>query len=160
MTGVIALIDNGGALVQNSELKKSADGNDRTRGLKQGLFIFLLTFLVVPIISILTIAAEAEPFLVVISAILLGVGGLLRMAYAMLFESNEGATAESPHSGKVIESAQNLIGKKKTEKALPPQQTIPAETYFPPTQGNWRDTNDLVEGSVTDETTKLLNKDI
>jgi hypothetical protein len=77
----------------------------------------------------------------------------------MLFESNEGA-AESQFSGKIIESAQNLIGKKKTEKALPPSQTIPAETYVSPTQGNWRDTNDLVEGSVTDETTKLLNKDI
>lgn len=159
MTGVIALIENGGALVQDSELQKTAGNTPRKRGLKKGLFIFLLTFLIVPIISILTIAAGARPFLVVISAILLGVGGLLRMAYAMLFESNEGAPAESGYSGKFIEKAQNLIGKKETEKALPPHRTVSAETYMPPIQGNWRDTNDLVQTSVTEDTTKLLHKD-
>ena len=71
----------------------STKGSARNRGLKQGLFIFLLTFLVVPIIAIMTVAANAEPFAVVISALLLFVGGLLRMAYAMLFESAAGTEA-------------------------------------------------------------------
>jgi hypothetical protein len=158
MTGVIELIENGGAFIRDSEIEKSNGNTPRKKGLKKGLFIFLLTFLVVPIISIITIAVNAEPFAVVISAILLSIGGLLRMAYAWLFESNEGAEEKS--SSKIIASAQNLIGKKQSEKALPPQQTIPAETYIPPTQGNWRDTNDLVQTSVTEETTKLLEKDL
>ncbi len=158
MTGVIQLIENGGKFEQDSDLQKKSVNTPRKKGLKKGLFIFLLTFLVVPLISIITIAVRAEPFAVVISAILLSVGGLLRMAYAMLFESNEGA--ENDPEMKILTSAKNLLGKKKSEKELPPQQTIPAESYMPPIQGNWRDTNDLVQTSVTDETTKLLQKDI
>lgn len=43
--------------------------------------------------------------------------------------------------------------------ALPPQQSIPANVYGPPKAGNWRDTNDLQPTSVTEGTTKLLEKD-
>ncbi len=158
MTGVIELIENGGAFIKDSEIEKSIENTPRKKGLKKGLFIFLLTFLVVPIISIMTIALRAEPFAVVIAAILLSVGGLLRMAYAWLFESNEGA--EEKFSGNIINSAQNFIGKKQSEKVLPSQQTIPVETYIPPTQRTWRDTNDLVQTSITEDTTKLLKKDL
>jgi len=46
--------------------------------------------------------------------------------------------------------------------ALPPQQSQPASTYMPP-EGSWRapDTGDLARrpGSVTEGTTKLLQKD-
>lgn len=46
--------------------------------------------------------------------------------------------------------------------ALPPQQHQPASTYVPP-EGSWRapDTGDLAKrpGSVTEGTTKLLQKD-
>ncbi len=46
--------------------------------------------------------------------------------------------------------------------ALPPQQTQPASSYMPP-EGSWRapDTGDLARrpGSVTEGTTKLLQKD-
>lgn len=43
--------------------------------------------------------------------------------------------------------------------ALPPQQSVPASVYGPPQAGNWRDTNDLQPASVTESTTKLLEKD-
>ncbi len=43
--------------------------------------------------------------------------------------------------------------------ALPPQQSIPASAYAPPAKANWRDTNDLVQPSITEDTTKLLSKD-
>src|SRR4051812_11244200 len=80
MTGGI----NPGVPATVSKVKKDSP---RSRGVKQGLFIFLLTFLIVPIISIITIAMHAEPYMVVIASILLAVGGLLRMAYAWMFES-------------------------------------------------------------------------
>jgi len=43
--------------------------------------------------------------------------------------------------------------------ALPPQQSIPTSVYAPPHAGSWRDTNDLQPTSVTEGTTKLLEKD-
>jgi hypothetical protein len=46
--------------------------------------------------------------------------------------------------------------------ALPPQQSIPVQTYAPPAAGGWRtpDTGEFAKpGSVTENTTKLLTKD-
>jgi hypothetical protein len=156
MTGVGALIANDGntALITSGPAKIDSP---RRKGLKQGLFIFLLTFLVVPIISILTVWAKAEPFAVSIAAIVLFVGGLLRMAYAMLFESS--LPTESTLEQTVYQTAPGFLNKKQTPDALPPQQTIPTSSYMPPKHGNWRDTNDLEPSSVTDHTTKLLEKD-
>ncbi len=43
--------------------------------------------------------------------------------------------------------------------ALPPQQSIPVSAYQAPSAGSWRDTNDLQPASITENTTKLLEKD-
>jgi hypothetical protein len=43
--------------------------------------------------------------------------------------------------------------------ALPPQQSMPAQSYVQPGAGSWRDTNDLEPHSVTEGTTKLLEKE-
>ncbi len=46
--------------------------------------------------------------------------------------------------------------------ALPPQQSQPAQVYAPPSAGSWRapDTGEFARpGSVTESTTKLLQKD-
>ena len=155
MTGVGELMANGGSTALTDARPAKVD-TPRKRGLKQGLFIFLLTFLVVPIVSILTVWAHAEPFGVAIAAILLFIGGLLRMAYALMFESSEptGKTLEE----NVYGAAQNLLNRQPNQNALPPQ-SIPTSSYMPPTQGSWRDTNDLQPSSVTDPTTKLLEKD-
>jgi hypothetical protein len=116
----------------------------------QGLFIFLLSFLIVPITAMISIALNIEPFLVAIAAVLFGVGGLLRTVYAFMFESG----ASRPTFN------ENLISEMRSSPALPPSQSIPASAYTSPT-GAWRDTNDLQRqpGSVTDSTTKLLQKD-
>jgi hypothetical protein len=156
MTGVGELIANGGNTALTAVNPGKLD-SPRKRGLKQGGFIFLLTFLVVPIVSILTIWANVEPFGVAISAILLFVGGLLRMAYALMFESNNPSDKTLEQS--VYQSAQGLLNKTQNPNALPPPQSIPTSSYMPPTQGSWRETNDLEPSSVTDPTTKLLQKE-
>lgn len=155
MTGVTDLIANGGNLP--AVIADAQAMSPRKRGIKKGLFIFLLTFLVVPLIAIFTIMVRAEPFAVVISAILLTVGGLLRMAYAMMFEAN--APGEKTLEATAFQTAQNFLGRKRKAAELPPQQSIPVNNYVPPMQTNWRDTNDLTPTSVTDSTTKLLQKD-
>ena len=126
----------------------------RKRGFKKGLFIFLLAFLIVPIIAVLTIAANAEPFAVFISLFLLTVGGLLRMVYSLLFEDDP-ITQTEPEQENL-----RFFGQSRKTSALPPQQSIPVSAYAPPKQGTWRDTNDLAgQPSVTEHTTKLLEKE-
>jgi hypothetical protein len=44
-------------------------------------------------------------------------------------------------------------------QALPGQQSIPASAYAAPKAGSWRDTNDLEPSSVTESTTRLLEKE-
>ena len=43
--------------------------------------------------------------------------------------------------------------------SLPPAQSVPVGMYAKPAAGSWRDTNDLQPTSVTEGTTKLLEKD-
>src|SRR5215204_3827370 len=87
LTGVIDLVAAGGALAPRQVgLTGSADSPKR-RGIKQGIFVFLLTFLVVPLLALLSLALNIEPFAVAVGALLFGIGGILRIVYALLFES-------------------------------------------------------------------------
>jgi hypothetical protein len=150
LTGTLELLQSGG----NAPIAIKTT-SPRTRGLKQGLFIFLLTFLVVPIVAILTVAANAEPFAVAICAIALFFGGLLRMVYAMMFED---AGPKAASSDDFLAAAKVHL-KRGSPAVLPPQRDVPASELVPPRAGHWRDTNDLQPASVTENTTKLLEKD-
>ena len=155
MAGVADLLAAGGNLPVLSAPGGKGE-TPRKKGLKQGLFIFLLAFLVVPLAAIFTVAVNIEPFIVAISAILLTVGGLLRAAYALMFESNVPFNQLAP--GEPGHTSPTLLTHQANAGALPPQQSIPAQAYAPPRAGNWRDTNDLEPQSVTDNTTKLLDQ--
>lgn len=158
MTGIGEFIgDNGKRQISaESNVKNSPKNSPRKKGLKQGLMIFLLTFLVVPLVAIMTIAANAEPFSVAIAAVLFFVGGVLRMIYAVLFESNE--NNENILEDRLIQRGQSKMQNKKTAEALPPAQTSSAIDYIAPSNGNWRDSKDLVRPSVIEYTIKFLNK--
>lgn len=127
----------------------------RKRGLKQGLFLFLLTFLVAPLMGMISVALKVEPIAVGIAVVICFIGGLLRMAYALMFESPDIGAQRSGE--KFAASTPSLPSAR--PNALPPQNTIPAPEYFAPATGNWRETNDLQPASVTEGTTKLLEKD-
>lgn len=129
----------------------------RKRGLKQGVFLFLLTFLVAPLMGMVSMALNIEPFLVGIAVVLCFIGGLLRMVYAVMFESAEPGVPTLEE--KVIAGAAAFKSSATAPQALPPPQYIPAANHFAPSGGNWRDTNDLQPTSVTESTTKLLDKD-
>lgn len=153
LSGIAMVVQHNG-LVPVVQTKKTFSTNTpRRKGLKQGLFIFLLSFLIVPITVILTIAANGEPFGVVIAAILFGVGGMLRMAYALLFQSDDVTATPEFGMGPSIAEGENL-------HSLPSSSRQAAADYVSPI-GTWRDTNDLKSGppSVTDKTTRLLEHD-
>ncbi len=137
--------------------RASTQQSPRKRGLKQGLFLFLLTFLVAPLMGMLTVALRIEPFLVGFAVVLCFIGGLLRMVYALMFESAEPGAPTLEE--KFIAGAAALNAPPPNQQALPNGQSIPASSFMPPTAGNWRDTNDLQPTSVNENATKLLEKD-
>lgn len=157
LVGVSEVVANGG-LAPGSSMSQN-ESSPRKRGLKQGLFIFLLAFLAVPIVAIITVALRAPPFAVAFTAILLTVGGLLRMAYALMFESS--IPGPSTLEERLAAPSQAHTLKRAGAAALPPHQSIPASDYVSPAAGTWRDTNELPKssGSVTEGTTKLLQQE-
>lgn len=147
LTGTATLLRTGGSLPETSGNPKT--GSKRKRGLKQGLFIFLLTFLVVPIVAMISVWSRIGPELVSLISVALFMGGLLRMAYAWLLEEDSAAAAQPSQAQNQISGA--------GYNALPPQQTTPVPSYVASRPGNWRDTNDLEPASVTESTTRLLS---
>lgn len=156
LTGTAELLQMGGVLPK-TDIKLKKKSSPRSRGIKQGLFIFLLSFLVVPVLAIMTIAANAEPFAVAIAAVVLFVGGLLRIAYAFMFEQAE----DLGHNERddYMAAATRMFTSRGGSPALPPQQGVPADASFRNAPGGWRETRDLAPPSVTDSTTKLLEKE-
>src|SRR6476661_9724307 len=152
LTGIAQVVARGGVMPNAGSEVRKGGSSPRTRGLKKGLFIFLLAFLVVPILAIFTVMARAEPFAVVLSAIFLTVGGMLRAAYALMFESSVSDSPEFAAVGGVASPA--FLSGSAASNALPPNQSVPADAYLSPS-GRWRDTNDLAADppSVTDSTT-------
>lgn len=155
LTVTSELLPTGGALPQDLLPAVPAGPSPRSRGIRMGLFMFLLTFVVAPIVGFLSMAIGLRPWPVGIVVTLLGVGGLLRMAYALLFEPNYPTAVPSGASLKLVDG--QLPGRGQPA-FLPHQQTYPAAEYTSPQPGHWRDTNDLEPSSVTETTTKLLDK--
>lgn len=158
LTGIAKVIENDG-IVPPPETSAFAAGSPRRRGVKQGAFIVLLTLLIVPLVAMLSMAIRIGPGIAGFTAVLLTVGGLLRIVYALMFESGipGGKTLEEKVLG-----GTPILASKENAGELPPAQSIPVNIYAPPPgAGHWRDTNDLEQtpGSVTDGTTKLLEKE-
>ncbi|MEK7724485.1 MAG: zinc ribbon domain-containing protein [Acidobacteriota bacterium] len=161
LTGVSEVIANNGVVPVNSpQIEEVAQDSQRKRGIKQGAMIMLVgMLLIVPLLGMLHVATNTEPFIMAIAAIMSFWGGLLRIIYAYMFESKflTGKNLEE----KIVASAQSLKGNQTNQQALPPQQSIPVSDYMAPTAGSWRTTNDLVKpSSVTEQTTNLLEKEI
>ena len=158
LTGIAQVVSNDGIVPQQNNTFFAA-GSPRRRGVMQGVFFFLLMFLFVPLTAILSSSLGIPPFLPAISAILFFVGGMLRVVYALMFES--GVSGGKTLEERVLSGTPILASKERVSE-LPPAQSIPVNIYAaPPGAGHWRDTNDLAAtpGSVTDSTTKLLQKD-
>lgn len=156
MTGMGEIVL-GGGIPQQLLPSAPKPPTPRRRGLKQGGAWFLLGVVLVPILGILSSLIRFPDELVGLAAVLFFLGGIVRMVFALIFES--GNPSEKTLEENVYQTAQKLLNKNPQANALPPQQSIPTEGYVPPRPANWRDTNDLEPSSVTDSTTKLLHKD-
>jgi zinc-ribbon domain len=132
----------------------------RQKGIRQGAMIMLTVLLAVPLIAIFGVALLGLPGEVVaLAAVGLPVGGFLRIMYALMFESNVPPGPALPQPAYVPPPAiPNYLGAPPRGTTLPPPQVMPTPAHPRPQRYN---TGELVEpprASVTDHTTRLLDK--
>jgi hypothetical protein len=133
----------------------------RQKGIRQGTMLMLSTLLVVPLIAIFGVAMLDLPGeLVALASVICFVGGLLRIIYALMLESNARPTADAALPAAYVPppAIPNYLGTPVHGASLPPAQSTPVPAQARPQRYN---TGELVEpprASVTDHTTRLLDK--
>jgi hypothetical protein len=140
----------------------SQELSPRQKGIRQGAMIMLTTLLVVPLLAIFGMKMLGFPGeLVALAAVGLPVGGFLRIIYALLFENNAPQLSAAPPQPSYMPppAIPNYLGTPQQQSyTLPPHQGTPVPVPVRPQRYN---TGELVEpprASVTDHTTRLLDK--
>jgi hypothetical protein len=130
-------------------------GSPRSTGIRHGIFMILLAIVLVPLLGILLTfgLGMRTPWPIGLVLFLLGGGGVLRIAYALLFEAGGPHALLLPGNDR---APSQLTGK---GNVLPSLQTPSAADYDAPGIGHWQVENGLEPTSVTENTTKLLEKD-
>jgi hypothetical protein len=152
LTGTAELLHTGGSLPGRTH----RGGMTRRQGVKQGLFIFLLTFLVAPIVGLfVTFGLRMEPWPVGLVVALFGVGGVLRIIHALMFgERDDRSVSDLPPA----DLDPGYVPAPET--ATLPRLSVGVPDYLSPeTRPGRLDTSDLEPRSVTEGTTKLLEND-
>jgi hypothetical protein len=158
--GVMQLLASGGALhTEGGEELREEAMSPRRRGVRKGVVMMLLGTVIVPVLAILTsYQNDAAMFevLVAISAVIFFAGGLMRILYALLFESSTpGLKRDSLATDTTVMDPAQLVARPRVS-ALPPPQSIPV-TDFTPRRMN---TAELSQPpSVTENTTRLLDEE-
>jgi hypothetical protein len=154
LAGISRLISNNGLATPTPAMRESDRISPRKKGIKQGGQLMILGLIIVPLLVIVSALLNLHPAPIIIASVLTFWGGILRMIYARIFESANPNEVNAEQ--KTLSFVKKILGKK--TNALPPQ-SVSVSSYAPPAMSNWRDTNDLIQPSVTEETTKLLEKD-
>jgi hypothetical protein len=155
---VSEILAQGGTLSQLDGLSKNNQWLTRNFGLKIALLWFLiLTFLLVPLAGITYAPGEIIGGLAIIG---FGGGLLLTVLSFMFLQNPVKPLSNQPALSEDLSRARNLNGVR-AGTALPPQTSRPVSSYDPPLAGSWKapETDDLIPHSVTDGTTRLLQKE-
>lgn len=155
---VSEILANGGFLPQLADLnKKGKKFLTRNFGLK----ISLLWFLVICFILVPLAAITKAPGNVVAGLSIIGFCGTLFLAaLSFLFLPKPDKSLPQQNDYPAENTAPQFLRGNQAQTALPPQTSQPVSSYVPPA-GSWKapETGDLVPSSVTEGTTKLLQKD-
>jgi hypothetical protein len=146
---VSQVVANRGILPELNEPGKKKKFLTRKVGIFFGI-TWMLFFILVVTVFLEGIKAPGE--LVSIAAVF-GIfsGILIIMASALFLGRDDGRYDDDRYQGGRPNELRNY-----SPNALPPQQTVPVQNYSAP-KNRW-ETNDLVQPSVTEGTTKLLDK--
>ena len=137
----------------------------RQKGIRQGAMMMLSSLIIVPIVLFIgVVMLDFDGVLIPLAGSLCVMGGLLRMLYAIFFESEFRPELPVAQPAYVPPpSPPNYLGvpqRQQHNSALPPPQVrpVPAQTFRPPRY----DTGELPPppSSVTDHTTRLLEKQL
>lgn len=166
--GVTELLASGGILKSTGgEELREQSLSPRRRGVKQGVVMMLFGTVVVPVLAILNSFQDKyqtfNPYpqttflevLVAISAVIFFAGGLMRILYALLFESSTpGVKSVATVDVPAVAPAQ--LDARARVSALPPAQSIPVSNFTP----RRMNTAELRHPpSVTENTTRLLDEE-
>jgi len=154
LEGVSVVLTSGGQLPMRYVQSTRRELSPRSKGVRQGALMMLSTFLIVPIVAILTVSINAAPHIFVpIVAITCFVGGLLRMLYALMMEDTNVPIGPAQLATYAPPQAPQLEGRRPIASA---------QASFNPAQA-WRPRPNTAEiltpPSVTENTTRLLNKE-
>lgn len=130
----------------------------RNFGLKISLLWFLFIVLILtPLAGITKAPGEVMGGLGVIGVC----GALMLMALSFLFLPKENKSSLSGKGEMFDQNPAQFLSGNRAQTAFPPQTSQPVSDYAPPAAGTWRapETGDLVPNSVTEHTTKLLQKE-
>ena len=151
------LLANGGTLPQLAELYKGKSGLfTRKNGLIFTALWFIFFMMMMP--AFFGIAGIDE--LAAASAVWGIFSTMMLLILSLAFLKKAPKKAEIAHFEMLHQ--QSIHGTQPAAAALPPHMTQPAQVYAPPQAGSWRapDTGEVARpGSVTESTTKLLQKD-
>jgi hypothetical protein len=156
--GLIAeVLAHGGFLPQLAELNKKKSIFTKKNGVIFGVFWLIIFTMLFP--AIIGIGNGPEE-MAGISAVI-GIFGAMMMIIGSLalLPSSKQYFLPSPQVPAPMPNAHGLHGVAGQHQALPGQQSIPASSYAAPRTGAWKDTNDLEPSSVTESTTRLLDKE-
>lgn len=157
LTGTADLLMTGGLIPRQSSPAGFWAPSPRTRGMKQGLFVLLSAFLIVPLVTVFSIMISLpSPVLAILSTLLLVVGGLLRVAYA--WTSNRRYPAAEPSRKtrsrlcKICFNDRQMLSSRRSKHIRQiPTPLPPRETGVIPTE--------LEPHSITEGTTRLLENE-
>ncbi|MDQ4123743.1 MAG: zinc ribbon domain-containing protein [Acidobacteriota bacterium] len=159
---VSEILANGGFLPQLAAINDKKKLLTRRKVFLFGLIWFVIfTFLLVPLTAVLFGDDRAGEVIIPFAAIIGTMGGLLLMLFSLFFES-EKKQAQIPLQQQNF-IPQNQVGAQPVQNALPPQAAnfTPTSNAYQPPRGGWREakTGELVPPSITEGTTRLLEKD-
>jgi len=153
---VAELLDHGGFLPKLAELDQKKTFFTRKNGVVFSIFWMILLMILIPaIIGIGNGPGEAQG----ISAVIGLFGGLMIMigSITLLPSSEQHPLLNAQQMRSPPATTRGLHGAQ--PQALPPQESIPVSVHVPPRAGIWRDTNDLEPSSLTESTTRPLEKE-
>lgn len=129
----------------------------KIRGLKQGGVMILSGFVIVPMLALLLDEVMGvEPVLAGVAAMVLFLGGFVRMVYALLFQPNVRTLPEK--AGFVSSLKQIFFSTESPAAPLPRNLSEPQTADFPNASMNWRGTDDLEYAPRTDNSTSTLDR--
>ncbi len=163
--GVIELLANGGNLPVLQPEAAKRKRSPRYEGVRQGVVLFFLGAILVPLLGILynsqTNGSAFLEILLSMSAVIFFVGGFVRILYALIFEEgmHHGAHLQSVAPATYVQPiVPSQLGQGTRAQALPPPQGIPASNWARPQQQRPNTAEIVQPPSVTENTTRLLDE--